>query len=143
MENQEKIDLKLSQDGISVDWFLQKLVALANGQGLEFGVTLYVNGQIISGTLISGKQYFETFGDLFSDAWPYENKEVIKDGFLANAEIYKKQNHDDPTPPSQYVHLKDTRIITANGNLPSSGNAGVLWRGKINSASGFNLGKFD
>lgn len=63
-------DVKLAFDGQSVDWYLQKLVGIANTSDVQFGVTLFVEGIVISGQLVSGKRYFEAFAQEFSAAYP-------------------------------------------------------------------------
>ena len=135
-------EIKLGLDGQSVDWYLQKLVALVNGSQLEFGVTLYVNGSVVSGRLIGGKKYFEEFAKEFTGAYPgsSESKESIRAAFASNGDIYDREEGDgEDLPPPQFIHLADARCFSGGGSaIP---NRGVLWRGKINSVSGFSLGQ--
>ena len=138
---QAEIEQKIH--GQSVDWYLLHLVSLANENGLEFGLTLTVGGSIVSGTLISGKKYFETFASDLSSAWPGDEdaKEIIRSSFAGWSAIYnRKKEDDDDRPPPQYIHLSNARVHTPQGSLPT--NTGVLWRGKINAVSGFSLGSF-
>jgi len=134
-------ELKLALDGNSVDWFLQRLVSLANTSPLEFGVTLFTQGLIISGQLVSGKKYFSTFAEEFSDAYPgdADSKANIKSAFETNGEIYDHEPGED-VPPPQFIHLINARSFSHNGQ-PLPNNKGVTWRGKINAVSGFNLGQ--
>lgn len=134
-------ELKLTLDGNSVDWFLQKLVGLANSNSLEFGLTLHTQGLIISGQLVSGKKYFSTFAQQFSDAYPgdEESKENIRSAFERNGEIYDQGPEADSTPP-QFIHLLNARCFAHNGK-PVPSDQGVAWRGKINAISGFNFGQ--
>lgn len=133
-------ELKLALDGNSVDWFLQNLVNIANKSGLEFGVTLVVGGSILSGRLISGKKYFETFAKEFADAFPGDSREGIYESFAQHGEIYSQSNDEnDDSPPPQFIHLIDSRCFYPGNQLPN--NKGVLWRGKINAVSGFSLGQ--
>ncbi len=44
---------------LSFDWFLRVLVGMANSSRLQVNVTLNVGGLLLSGTLISERQYFE------------------------------------------------------------------------------------
>ena len=143
------IEQKLAYDGTSIDWFLQKVVNRANSQGLEFGITINVSGQTISGILISGKKYFEMIYDTFPDAFPDKNQENIKEAFADDdnveelvfadeADIDELNNDEEQLLPAQYIHLMNASIHSTDGSL--SANSGVLWRGKINSVSGFNFG---
>jgi hypothetical protein len=140
-----KEELFFSLEGRSLDWYLQWLVSTVNTSSMEFGVTLFVEGAIISGVLVSGKKYFETFAKEFSGAYPGDDdsKEVIRKAFAGYAEIYAHENTEDerlrPTSPPQYIHLVDVKCFSpGGGSLPS--NRGLLWRGKINAVSGFSLG---
>jgi hypothetical protein len=140
-ENLSPEELKLALDGNSVDWFLQKLVSLANVSPLEFGITLFTEGLIVSGQLCSGKKYFSTFASEFTDAYPGDDeaKANIKAAFETNGEIYDVEPNAD-TPPPQFIHLINARCFSHNGQ-PLPNNRGVAWRGKINAVSGFNLGQ--
>lgn len=136
-------ELKLAFDGNSVDWFLQKLVIAANTGSLEFGITLFVEGLIISGQLVSGKKYFSTIGKEFSDAYSEdpETKENLKAAFESNGDIYNHEPDEIVSPPN-FIHLINARCYSQDGrSLPN--NRGVAWRGKINAVSGFNLGQLE
>jgi hypothetical protein len=132
--------IRLATDGQSVDWYLQSLVSTVNTlETLEIGITLVVGGSVVSGRLVSGKKYFETFAKEFSDPWPGETKEQIRAAFARHADIYKidEKGQENPPPP-QFIHLIDARCFYPGSELPNNG--GVLWRGKINAVSGFSLG---
>jgi len=136
-----EIDSKLIYDGVSVDWFLQHLSELTNASDLELGITLQVSGQTITGTMIGGKKYFKLFAESFSDAWPFEDKKErkeIREAFEANGKIYEGKGDDEPRRSTQYIHLADARIFEGGRQVPHS--EGMLWRGKVNSVSGFSLG---
>lgn len=134
-------ELKLAIDGNSVDWFLQKLVSVVNTSPLEFGITLFAEGLIISGQLVGGKKYFATFAQEFSDSYPGDNeaKADMKEAFESNGNIYD-QELDAEMPPPQFIHLINARCFAHNGQ-PLPNNRGIAWRGKINAISGFNLGQ--
>lgn len=142
-QNQPSLeDVKLAFDGQSVDWYLQRLVGIANTSNVQFGITLFVEGIVVSGQLVSGKRYFEVFAEEFSAAYPgsADEKEDIRRAFASHASIY--DNGDDTqqssTPP-QFIHLIESRCFSPGGQ-PLPGNRGVLWRGKVNAVSGFTLG---
>ena len=134
-------EIKMAYDGQSIDWYLQNLVSAVNNSNLEFGITLYVDGAILSGLLVSGRKYFETFANEFSDAYPgdTEGKENIRQAFASNASIYDREGSEDDRPPPQFIHLMNSRCFSPGGQ-PLPNNRGVLWRGKINAVSGFSLG---
>ena len=122
---------------MSTDWFLQELVDITNRTGVGVGVTLFVEGMLVTGSLVSGKAYFEGLAAL-----PLENR-----NYPELAEAYKKlfastaeglETPDDDSRPATFVHLQDARVVTANGNLPTT--SGMWWRGRISAVSGFWLG---
>ncbi len=138
-EELSPVEIEQAIHGQSTDWYLQKLVFLANDAGWEMGITLLVGGSIVSGILISGKKYFDTFADEFASAWPGEDKEEMRKAFASHGTIYDaNEESDQPLPPPQYIHLRSSRVHSPSGNIPSGD--GVLWRGKINAVSGFTLG---
>ncbi|WP_115515038.1 MULTISPECIES: gas vesicle accessory protein GvpU [Xanthomonas] len=142
-DNQPSLeDVKLAFDGQSLDWYLQKLVATVNTSNVQFGITLFVEGIIVSGQLVSGKQYFEAFAQEFSAAYPgdAEEKEDIRHAFASHASIYDSEDDaQQSSRPPQFIHLIESRCFSPGGQpLPS--NRGVLWRGKVNAVSGFTLG---
>ena len=124
------------------DWFLQSLVRMANESSLEIGITLQVSGMLVSGNLVSGKQYFEGFANDFASPFANdpETASAIKDSFGAYGEIYGQPKEGEPDRPApQFVHLKDARFFNTAGN-PIPGNRGVWWRGRICEVGGFSLG---
>jgi len=121
-----------------VDWYLQELVNFANEGGIEFGLTLFLGGCVVSGTLISGKTYFEEFARGFSEACSGANQSEIYEALASRGEIYERTADDEPLPAPGYVHLKDARMFSPSGSLPD--NQAVLWRGRIGAVAGFSLG---
>lgn len=139
-EEGEKIDSNKFQadlHGCSVDWHLQTLVNLANNAHLEIGITLLIGGGVVSGTLIGGKKYFELFGTDFSSVLSGDTKEEVRAAFASKGALYDTDESQE-APSPQYVHLMNAKIFSPTGTIPTHG--GTLWRGKINSVAGFNLG---
>lgn len=124
-QNQPSLeDVKLAFDGQSVDWYLQKLVGIANNSDVQFGVTLFVEGVVISGQLVSGKRYFEAFAQEFSAAYPgdADEKEDIRRAFASHASIYDSEDdaQQSSTPP-QFIHLIESRCFSPGGQpLPAT-----------------------
>jgi len=140
----DKIDYSFSNN----DWFLQLLVSLVNGKsGVSFSITLNIGGSIISGDMISGQEYFETFADSVSKGLELSGLESVaprtREAFLKFAEIYNKDNPNDneinKRQPS-FIHLKNTKFFHP-GKPPIPDGEGFLWRGRISEIGGFSLGK--
>lgn len=122
-------------NGRRTDWFLQKLVNLANGEAkLEFGLTLTVEGQIVTGTLISHETYFKEFAAAFAGALPNGDSEGEVQRVFENLGA---PSAGGDLLPMQYICLRAARHLMGNSFAPASG---MLWRGKISSVSGFSLG---
>ncbi|CAN7774730.1 gas vesicle accessory protein GvpU [Paraburkholderia hospita] len=121
-----------------VDFYLQNLVTMANTQDVEMGITLVLGGTVITGQLISGKTYFESFGALFASAWnsDEDGKKAIQEAMSKPAEMYGPDKSDAAGP--SFIHLKNATVRTPSGALT---NQGVLWRGRLTEVSGFMLGE--
>ena len=132
------------------DTFLQEVVRFAN-LGLGIGVTLVAEGALISGTLIGGKQYFESLGKAVSGGTAtgfgdeFDVLKTLGDSFATRALRYVRPDDagdEWELPDPAYVHLENARLYSPGGEPIPSGK-GMLWRGKINAISGFSIGSFD
>jgi hypothetical protein len=139
-----------------VDWFLEALVRMVNERpGASFGVTLLAGGALVSGQLISGRDYFEGFATDFAAA--IKDDDAAKSARESIARLglaYSKQpdaknihgaaetSHFQPLlgDVTNYVHLKGARIFHP-GSPPIPENRGVWWRGRMAAVEGFMLGE--
>jgi len=124
----------------SLDHTLRLIVDLVNSSDLEMGITLTGGGFLISGTLISGKSFFDGLADEMATSFEDESpKKAIHDYFARFGEIYatiaEGREHQLPI----YIHLKDARHFHNSGK-PMPGNRGVYWRGRISQVVGFCMG---
>jgi hypothetical protein len=119
-----------------IDWFLKALVAVANKTNWEgLPITLNVNGLIISGYLVSGREFFENlFEGQTEDSLP-GIKEIIDDLYPDSAG--KDEEEQDSLPA--YIHLRDARIHHP-GQPPIPIDKGVYWRGCLEGVNGFCFG---
>lgn len=127
---------------IGVDWLLAWIVSLAE-TGIEIGVTLSVGGQLVSGTVIGGRQYFDGISNSIKDSSASEGdaslpiRESLAESFKTWRVVY-------PTPgdvslngghkPS-FIHLKNVTIFMGTSPLPSN-----FWRGQLANIDGFSFG---
>ena len=118
------------------DPFLKTINAAVNTHDFSFGITLLVGGGMVTGTLISSKSFFDGFADSISQAWPGGPNEDVRRGFAQWGQPETANIHED------FLHLKDARYVSGNDIVPPNGN-GVLWRGDIDSVSGFSLGSYN
>lgn len=123
------------------DWFLQTLVDLANKSPFAVDITLHVGGTLVSGTLASGKDYFEGFSrELESMTKEAAMGRLLRLGFSAYQIIYEQEAEvSADVPLESYIHLRNPKFFnTAGGSLHSE--QGTWWRGRISEVQGFILG---
>lgn len=126
-------------DDVDRDWLLQHLVTHANlTKDFSRPITLWISGGLISGYLVSGKQYFDKYIEEFTEGHSEEAAEHSRKVLL---EIGKRYYLDDDQPDACntiFIHLIEAKYWSPSGALPS-GN-GVTWRGRLSQVTGFSLG---
>jgi hypothetical protein len=141
-------DSMFSEYAAGTDWFLQQIVRFANEWTMEIGITLQVGGMLVSGTVISGEKYFETFAKSFAAGFvnDLETGKAMGEFIAQYKALYEKQADGSKAPnlahPAQFIHLRNAQYWHQAGN-PIPGKQGTLWRGRIAEVGGFHLGKFD
>ncbi|HGZ6487347.1 TPA: gas vesicle accessory protein GvpU [Vibrio parahaemolyticus] len=120
------------EPNLNVDWFLANIVANVNLSGESYGITLYCNGMIITGELISGKEYFESLSQRFASAsCPAEEHFVVEREYYSNL-------IDDNSSITTFIHMKEAKVMHINGkSIPANG---CLWRGQLSHVTGFHFG---
>lgn len=125
------------------DWFLQMLVGMAN-DGMGVSITLNVGGLLVTGNLVSGRDYFLEFGRLLGnsiDPDDGQNAKDIRESYQKMAEDVYGQDEGKPSPPT-YLHMKNAKYYSVSGDSLPSNDDVSLWRGKISEVGGFSLGSF-
>lgn len=120
-------------EGMSIDGILQNIVEEANSNPgvYEPSISLTTAAGVVSGTLISMKSFFkESAEEMYL---PDQGAEVdkAKQNWISMAD----EKPGAESLPPQFIHLRDARVFTGNGKIPS--NCGVLWRGRLNAVIGF------
>lgn len=107
---------------MTADSVLQGFVNYANLFNTDdLPITLTVNGQIITGRLISEQRYHQG----------------LKKTFGAKEDFPLELEH--LTTPAEYIHLKDARFMTSDGSTFPIHKSGYLWRGKLSAVDSFVL----
>lgn len=138
----EAMDKMISKDK---DWFLENLVTTVNNSGMEIGITLQMDGFLVSGYLVNGGKYFDGFSEEFvgetaAHFGEGEALESIKQAFQKYAEMYApRQGEEAANDTAHYIHLQDARFFNTTG-APIPNNRGMWWRGRISEVNGFILG---
>lgn len=122
------------------DEFLESLLGTIERIGGGLGITLNVNGVVISGVMITEEEYIsETAlriarGRYSGEEEPIEPSEEDLDA-VRTLFNWQPRNIEDPV---NYAHLRDTTIHFG----PIPGNiAGGLWRGRAEAIDGFQFGR--
>jgi hypothetical protein len=118
----------------SKDSVLEFFVHASNKHDFALDITLNVNGAVISGTMVSAKEYFDALSETFEDGSEVAQKLSEQ---LSRASESVESNGD---AEAHFVHLKNTKVYIGDSkSTPSKGQ--ILWRGKLSEINGFFLGK--
>ncbi|OAS82457.1 MULTISPECIES: gas vesicle accessory protein GvpU [Metabacillus] len=113
------------------DRIIEFFVQAANQHDFSLDISLNVNGAIVTGTLVSAKEYFETLSETFAEGSEVAQK-ISEKLAQATEAIDDSEVH--------FIHLKNAKVYCGDSNpTPSKGD--ILWRGKLNELDGFFLGK--
>lgn len=127
-------DLNINRDR---DFMVQNLVVTAE-LGVNFPVTLYTAAGLISGTVISGKQFLDELEKQLTGQGTTSHSAEVARAWINNyREVYSEtRGEDDPQP--NLIHLSNAQLFV--GGVATPTNGGVPWRGKIESVIGFHFG---
>ncbi|CND92194.1 Uncharacterised protein [Yersinia rohdei] len=139
MENIDESQESKIQEVISLktrDSDLLYLVRMANF-GVGVGVTLFSKGTIITGTLMSGKEYYETVASKLSEAGEFGA--VLAEYYTHKAkELYTPSDDADKEMPLNFLHLKESSFFKGDGGLLKMQNS--VLRIKIEEIDGHYVG---
>jgi hypothetical protein len=115
---------------------------------LTFPITLVVGGQIITGTMISEKEFYKLEVNLalknIHDFVLKEKSEFFnEDGTLIRDDMTAEEIEKIPdTLWQRFLYLKDARYMTGNSFIPSEVNAGSAIQVRAADVVAFNFGTF-
>jgi hypothetical protein len=112
------------------DWLLQVLLTLPNND-VVFPVTVLTHGFLISGNIISGKEYFHRIGAQMLPEADSPFKEIAQ-------KVYGDASDTNQSP--SFIHLGDAKVFH-NAGRPIPGNQVSLWRIRLIEISAFMLGQ--
>jgi hypothetical protein len=123
-----------SGSGTMKDNILEFFVQAANKHDLSLDITLNVKGAVITGTMVSAKEYFNALSETLEDGNEIAqavSEQLEKAGEAAEA---------NPDSEAYFIHMKNTKVYCGDSKpTPSKGE--ILWRGKLTEVDGFFLGK--
>jgi hypothetical protein len=116
------------------DSILEFFVQAANKHDFTLDITLNVNGSVISGTLVSAKDYFDALSENFEDGSDVAQK--LSDELVKAGETVEENSSTE----ANFIHMRNTKVYCGDSKAtPSKGK--ILWRGKLSEVDGFFLGK--
>jgi hypothetical protein len=146
-------------DPIERDWLLQRLVGMVNASsqegdaGLSLSLTILSGGAVLTGRLISYREYFKRLGENFASSLkggkPDHLDKVAKlFNDLGGLVETKARAHAEETSrefPMHYIHLADARVVHPNGMIPTEApdRSLSLWRARIASVDAFIFGEIN
>jgi len=142
--NHEEKELTIFDQPEGTDWFLSYLIGFADDLGSELGITLVVGGTYLTGTLISGRTYFEELGAMMKKI----GGQGTDNGLTSLGEQYEQfatlvpklaENEEWKPRPRAYIHLRNVKMLISENKFAPTTEA-VLWRGKLSAVEGFIVG---
>lgn len=158
-QSDHEVEADSLADNVSMlrpDYSLETLQALANDVGVTIPITLTVGGLVISGDLVSGKDYFESAAVNMRSAQttdstgggPIEALQSLPDRLAQFFDGYandyplrrdREEDADAADLAPRYVHLGQATIRQGGGPTIKVGE----WRGRLAVVSGWSLGRID
>jgi hypothetical protein len=130
----------------SKDEILEFLVKKVDQTGVGSGITLCVNGLIVTGTLMRSQLYYDEMFRFFDDTEiTTKDKSDIEQGrkyyeeykrFMK--EMKEKSNPEKREDNPEFIHLSDVMIYPSSDLLHPFYTD--LWRGRLSSVDGFYIG---
>lgn len=141
------------------DFLLADLVSsMANRSGMQLGVTLMIKGTVVTGTLISERDYLAAMSDMFvaqaKKSIPSPTKEDLKavseafDFNMLTEEDYDSDSEDDSDEddggglsPIRHLHLKDPAILLPQPSIAFAQGEFSVMRIRLTSVDGWMIGR--
>lgn len=127
----------MGEKELAGDPLLKTILATVNKENITVKITLNVEGMIISGILVSSKEYCEGLARQIEETSDRTQADNLPKNLLSVFNQYIIQEKQALT--QSYIHLKDARFHYASQDIAPI-DQGVWWRGKLSSVDGFTLG---
>lgn len=120
----------------------------SDNENLEFPITLVVAGQLITGSIISEKAFYELpenelLSALYTPIREEKSKYFDESNLFKNPEITEEEISAIPDEIWQrFIYLKDARYLIGNIFVPSENSGGVAIQVRAVDISAFNVGQF-
>jgi len=137
-EIEEQLAERAAHDGYG-DPTLESLIELANSGTMSLGVTLWVGGVVISGTLVGVSEYFEGVAGFVEGSG--EGGAAIAGAYRKLAGTFHYEIGSQPEDVERFptmIHLKAARVFSAGA--AAMPRQGLWWRGRLDRVDGYSIG---
>ena len=126
------------------DGLLEFLVMKVEETGIGAGITICMNGSIITGNLTKSKIYYDKMIEMydFDDSQlTAKNQEDLgkwneyHTEYVSFINELKKQEKNQQN--LKYIYLENVTFRNSNSNAPTQA---IVWRGKLSAVDGFSVG---
>ena len=122
---------------------LEFLLRKVEETGIGAGITLCLNGSIITGNLIKSKIYYDKMIEMYdfdnSQLTAKNQDELDKwSGYYSEYVVFINELKKQEDPQNlKYIHLEHVTFRNVNSNILTQA---IVWRGKLSSVDGFSIG---
>ncbi|MDX1996012.1 MAG: hypothetical protein SF029_26775 [bacterium] len=153
---QPDFDFDESAFWLEPDFVLADIVTtMVNLMELPIGITLFIKGAVLTGTLVSEREYLAALTEMFTSLAkqsfrPTGSKEVeeIEDAFsfqeMAETELPSAGESEDEVtmlPPVRHLHLRDATVLTPGPSISFAQSGFPMMRIRLNAVDGWMLGQ--
>jgi len=125
------------------DELLEFLLRKVEETGIGAGITLCLNGSIITGNLVKSKIYYDKMIEMYdfdnSQLTAKNQDELDKwNGYYSEYVVFINELKKQEDPQNlKYIHLEHVTFRNVNSNILTQA---IVWRGKLSSVDGFSIG---
>lgn len=142
------------------DFLLVDLVSgLVNRGGMHLGVTLFLHGLVITGTLVSEQEYLQSLSRLFTQQARksfinptaeeirmteelFDFTGLVEDGPVGASEEEEQQESTElPYPMVRHLHLKDPMVLQPQPTTSFAASQFPIMRIRLGAIDGWMVGK--
>ncbi|EPN1651957.1 hypothetical protein ACTV1M_003728 [Cronobacter dublinensis] len=138
MEENKQLQEVVAHISPARDVALGNLVMVAN-MGARFSVTLIVDGQLVFGDLISGKDYCDEMYNSFSKAGGDNTLGEAVGGFFLKLKKDYYSPENDAEAPLNFIHLNNVSYMKGDGGQLNM--QGSILRVCVDKVSAFSVGR--
>jgi len=139
-DTSDEAEAPLDNSRADLDRLLQELVAYADHWGVNTSITLNLGGSMVSGEIISTREYVEKFAVQYQKQ--FANVPEAAEAMTKLILWFKPDEPGDykpyPAKRSRFIHLEKVRTYAPG--RPQLAVTSSLWRGNIAEVKGFSLG---